>query len=100
MTKSKMTIRENVELVLMESVESRNNDKKLILEYWKSIDGITMSNFESEFISKGTMPESIRRARQLIQEEGKYLPTEDVVKARRGKQISMENAIVNHREVV
>lgn len=95
-----MTIRENVEIILAVDEDSRGNDKRLIMLYWKDIDGVDFSKFESDFIEKATMPESIRRARQLIQEEGKYLPKDEIILKRRAKQYEMRDAIVNKREVI
>lgn len=95
-----MTIRDNVETILHADEESRGNDKRLIMLYWKQIDNVDFSKFESEFVEKATMPESIRRARQLIQEEGKYLPNDEIVLKRRARQSDMKNSIVKHREVL
>lgn len=96
------TIRDNVEKVLGIFPETRNSDKLLIVMYWTMIDGLTF-NSEEEFISgmvnKATSTESIRRARQLVQEEGKFLPTDKTILARRMKKSKMELAIQN-RQVV
>lgn len=84
-------------------VETRNSDKALILKYWELIDKIpmdSMSNFKSAFLTDSTSTESIRRARQLVQEDGKYLPTDETIIARRYKQYKMVGAIKNNREVV
>jgi hypothetical protein len=97
-----MTIRENVEKILESFPASRNDDKKLILEYWRKFDNVSFDNidkFVGSFISKSTPTESITRARRLIQEEGKFLPTDESVIARRWKKSKMEDAIRN-REVV
>lgn len=97
-----MTIRENVETILRGFPASRNDDKKLILEYWRTFDNVSFDSidkFVGSFISKSTPTESITRARRLIQEEGKYLPTNETVLARRWKKSAMEDAIRN-REVI
>lgn len=98
----KKTIKDNVEKVLARYPQSRNNDKLLILMYWKDIDGLSFGS-EPEFIdgviNKSTSTESIRRARQLIQEDGRFLPTDETVLARRMKKSRMESAIQN-RQVV
>lgn len=99
---SKKSIRHNVEKILGSYPETRNDDKKLILKYWQLYDKIPMDNIESfklGFINSSTSTESIRRARQLIQEEGKFLPTDEMVAIRRWKKSKMENAI-KEREVV
>jgi hypothetical protein len=93
----KRTIRQNVEEILRKYEQARGDDKFLLLAYWKEIDGIDFSNFEHEFMTKGTMAESIRRQRQLIQEEGKYLPSEEIIEARRERQRAMRASIKNKR---
>lgn len=93
------TIKNNVEQIFLQHEKARSNDKLLMLLYWKNIDKIDMTS-ESSFVERATTPESIRRARQLIQEEGLLLPSEDVVARRRGRQKAMRNAIVQERRVV
>lgn len=96
----KHTIKQNVESILAQFEATRSNDKLLLLAYWHHIDGINMSNFANEFLEKGTMAESIRRARQLIQEEGRFLPSEDTIEMRKGREVSMRTSINSHREVI
>jgi len=64
---AKRTIRQNVEAILRKFERARNDDKLLILLYWKHIDGINFKMFPREFVMKETPPESITRARKLIQ---------------------------------
>jgi hypothetical protein len=97
----KNNIRKNVEYILNLDEESRNNDKKLLLMYWTLIDKVSItSNFLHNFMQSATMPESITRARRLIQEEGLYLPTEEVTKNRRKRQEDMKDKIIIEREVI
>jgi hypothetical protein len=96
----KRTVRQNVEAILSGSIKARNNDKHLMMIYWKVIDGIDFNKFQYEFAEKATSPESIRRSRQLIQEEGLFPPTVETAKKRRGREAEMKKAIINHREVV
>ncbi len=79
--------RSQVETMLEVSTSARNSDNVLIALIWRDEcqeKGIT--NLESFFSSfnKGelTSPESIRRVRQKVQEEGLYPPTEKVGKRR------------------
>lgn len=99
-----MTIRDNVAKILKDYPETRNSDKLLILKYWELVDKLPMDNidkFREAFVKKSTNTESIRRARQLIQEEGKFLPTDKhVIEKRRRKEQLMIESIVNEREVV
>lgn len=96
----KQTIRQNVETILGCDEQARGDDKRLLLLYWKEIDCIDFSNFEEEFIKKGTMAESIRRQRQLLQEEGHFLPSEDVLEMRKERQREMRKSIKNYRRVI
>lgn len=100
-------IRDNVEQLLEKHPKTRNSDKLLCMMYWRDFDGLpindekTSKDFANLFVLKSTNFESIRRARQLIQQDGMYLPTEEKVKkARRKKQDLMVEAILEHREVV
>lgn len=99
----KSGVKKNVESLLRLYPETRNDDKLLTIMYWKMYDKVDMSNeesFYSSFMHQSTSTESIRRARQLIQEDGYYTPTdEDVVVKRRCKQVRMKKA-VKMREVV
>jgi hypothetical protein len=89
----KRTIRQNVEAILTINDEARADDKVLLLEYWKHIDKIDFNNFVEEFMVKGTIAESIRRQRQLIQEEGYLLPSQEVVERRARQQMEVREAI-------
>ncbi len=100
-------IRKNVEQILQDYPQTRNSDRLLYVTYWKVIDDLPIDHetsarkFANLFIKNSTNSESIRRARQLIQQEGLFLPTDDsVIKARHKKQITMKDAILNDREVV
>lgn len=78
-------VKENV-LTLLEEIEAtRNSDQRLMVEYWERFDGVVFGdNFKDHFLTQGTKPESITRARRSIQAGGLYLPTdEDVLRQRR-----------------
>jgi hypothetical protein len=91
------TIRQNVEKILRDHPKSRDDDKILVLGYWKFIEKINMAGTEQEFMrdfmKKATTPESITRARRLIQEDGFYLPSEGTENARAIKEREMKAAI-------
>lgn len=95
----KPTIRENVAMILSMSEKARGDDKTLLLLYWKWVDRIDFSNFEEEFMTKGTMAESIRRQRQILQEDGYYLPSEEIIEERRLRQKAMRKSIKENRTV-
>lgn len=102
--KGKKTVRQNVETLLRDHSDTRNCDKTLILKYWEMIDEIRMDSivsFRKGFISASTPPESITRARRIIQEEGLYLPTKEYVLVRRSKrEQAMKKEIIENREVI
>lgn len=98
----KKNVKRNVEALLRDYPDTRNDDKLLTITYWKVYDNVDMSseeNFYSSFMHQSTSTESIRRARQMIQEDGKYMPTDEVVAKRRWKQVQMKEA-VKQRQVV
>jgi hypothetical protein len=73
--------------ILAHFPETRNNDKLLMLLYWDIIDKIPMpKEFRQAFLHKATPPETIRRARQKIQSQHEFLPSEDVLRKRRRLQ--------------
>lgn len=90
------TIRQNVEAILRDMPMSRDDDKILIITYWNVIDGIVDKEGMVDpynIFDKATTPESITRARRLVQAEGKYLPTDPTVAARRNKEVEMRKAV-------
>ncbi|MGP0689792.1 hypothetical protein ACW5UC_24920 [Priestia aryabhattai] len=96
----KLTLKQNVESILDKYEATRSDDKLLQLVYWKDVDGIDFSKFGSEYLAKATSSESITRARRAIQEEGRYLPTEEVAEMRKNREASMRKAIVTNREII
>jgi hypothetical protein len=80
--------------ILAHFPEARNNDKLLMLLYWDIVDKIPMpKEFRQAFLHKATPPETIRRMRQKIQEQGDYLPRQEILEARRRKQEAMRKAL-------
>lgn len=96
---SKSNIRENVEVILAKYPSARDNDKMLMMMYWEDVDGIKDIGNRFDFIFKATSPETIVRARRLIQEEGKHLPSSEAVAVRRGRQRAMTQAVRIRRVV-
>ena len=79
------TAKENVLRILREYPTTRNDDKILILQYWREVDQIKDNTGEvipfvpySE-IKRATPIETITRVRRLIQKSGKYPPTDPKV---------------------
>lgn len=89
----KRTIRQNVEAILANNEVARGDDKVLLLAYWKDIDGINMDNFAEEFVLKGTIAESVRRQRQLIQADGLFLPSDEVLEARAKREMIVRESV-------
>ena len=76
---------DKVKTILENYPDTRNSDKKLIWEFWVQ-EMVVFSGFLSfENFIKATSPESIRRARQKIQQLYPELgPTSELVRKRRG----------------
>lgn len=70
-----------VKSVLRDNKETRNSDKKLILEVFK-IQGLHLTEEQERMFMKCASPESIRRSRQRVQELGLYTSYEPVKQAR------------------
>lgn len=71
-----------VEKALQQWPETRNSDKKLILAVWYLQDPDYEENFRHFFQNKALSPETIRRTRQKLQEQGKYRADEEVEEKR------------------
>jgi hypothetical protein len=83
-----------IRYILAHYPEARNNDKLLMLLYWELADKINIpKEFRQAFLYRATPPETIRRMRQKIQEQGDYLPRQEVLEARRRKQQAMRQAL-------
>lgn len=83
--------------------QARDSDKMLLMLYWKVIDKVNMDGngrelFDS-FMKLATAPESITRARRLIQEEGLYPSSKAVSEERKKRQEDYRDAIQTYREV-
>lgn len=57
-----------------------NFDKKLVLAYWRHIDGMDSINMDDDaafcdwFVNKATMPDAITRARRWLRENNYLIP--------------------------
>lgn len=76
-----MRVKDKVERVLQYKPETRDNDKLLMLYVWQ-MEGLKFSKSQLEAFKKASSPESIRRMRQKLQENGKYKASEAVEKKR------------------
>lgn len=71
--------------------ETRDNDLLLMLKVWDR-EGFNLSDRQKEkFLSGLTKPESIRRTRQKLQQQGLYPANQEVDDARFDKFVEMKN---------
>jgi hypothetical protein len=83
MTKTLNEAERNVEMLLEKNPALRNDDVKLIFEYWRTFDKADVNiKCRSKPLTK---PATIIRRRQEIQAENKLLPTNAKVRHKRGK---------------
>lgn len=61
-----------VEQALQTWEETRDSDRKLMLAVWYLQDPEYETNFRKFFTERAANPETIRRIRQKLQEQGKY----------------------------
>ena len=81
------------EWVLLNKPETRNSDIDLIVEVWNA-QGLHLTNQQIEHLkTRCSNPETIRRIRQKLQEQGKYLPSEQVENARYKKFVAVKGGI-------
>lgn len=76
-----MKISQQVENILRAVSITRSSDKELFLVYMNKF-GMNLSEEQQATFRRMPSLETVRRTRQLIQEQGKYLPTAEVEKAR------------------
>lgn len=67
--------------ILKNNPATRNSDFDLLFAVWKE-SGVELTTYQTEMIRKSFSPETIRRTRQKIQENGEYLPSERVLNGR------------------
>jgi len=72
-----LKIYDSVYKILSSNPAARNSDKVLILEMWRMQDLHLTPDQQQKFMEVSS-PESIRRARQKIQENGEFLADEKV----------------------
>lgn len=94
-----MRLKDKVKVILRNYPDTRNSDKLLVEQYWKTWDKDSIASNEygdwvllSNLI-KMTNPNTIIRARQKINEEGEFLATEEIVKFRRKREKLVRNSI-------
>lgn len=104
-TKKKVDVKSNVQQIMLRHPQTRNDDKLLMVKYWKEVDGLSMNShtdfFVNDFLTKSTAPESITRARRMVQEEARrnndqrFLPSNEVASMRKEAEQSMLDMVRN-----
>ena len=82
------TVKERVEYILENYPEARNDDFYLYILYVRLFEPELSQYIDYipyNIIKRSTRFESVRRARQKIQEEGRYLPTDPKILRKRGR---------------
>lgn len=93
------TTKERVEWLLQRFPETRNDDFYLYLLYIRYFCP-ELSNYIKfipyDLVKKAPRPETIRRVRQKIQEEGRLLPTDPKVLKKRKKLARLYRKVIHH----
>lgn len=87
-----MRVSDEVEEILKEMPSARNSDRVLFLEYMQR-NGMNLSLAQQERFWSLAMPETVRRVRQKLQEQGKYVATDKVLKERFRKSLIVQQNI-------
>lgn len=87
------SITDNVKYLLSNCPKTRGDDKLLIVAYWRYFDKLHV--LDMNFVRNATPAESITRARRIIQAKGMYLPSEEIVNARKNREIAFKDALRN-----
>lgn len=78
-----------VEEILKTRPKARNSDRDLIACVWYKY-GLVLTSEQYDKLSEVPTAETIRRIRQKLQEQGKYLADKDVRKAREDKSMVVQ----------
>lgn len=87
-----MKIKQKVERGLSVDKKTRDNDKLLMLAVWE-IEGFFLSDVQKSKFMEVSSPETIRRMRQKLQEEGKYKASEEVGEERYNRYVETRAAM-------
>jgi len=92
------TVKERVEYILQHYPESRNDDFYLYLLYVRLFEP-RLSGYirfiPLDLVKSATRFETIRRMRQKIQEEGRYLPTDPQILEKRRKLAKVYGRVIS-----
>lgn len=84
-----MTTTQLIEKILSERTQTRSDDKMLILAVWDQL-GLKLTQEQIDIFYDLPSTETIRRVRQKLQEQGRYLATENVQQFREQKSQEMQ----------
>lgn len=87
-----MTIKQRVEAILKVSRMARNSDTELQIIYMQK-SGMNLTEQQQQVFRDLPSMETIRRIRQKLQEEGKYLADAEVEQARYNKFVETKQSI-------
>jgi len=87
-----MSVKNDVEYILKNKPDARNSDKKLLI-YYMQLKGMQLSEDQMKRFYDMASPETIRRTRQSLQEEGKYPADKEVEQSRYNKFVDMKQNI-------
>lgn len=88
-----------VERILAEKPETRDSDRLLILYVWQA-QGLKLTAEQIQQYKEVSSPESIRRTRQKLQEDGKYRASEQVEQERYERYVETKDAIATAPEAI
>lgn len=87
-----MKIADNVRNILANHPATRNSDRELLIQYMQN-EGMSLSPEQREIFRRMASPETIRRCRQKFQEDGRYIATDRIRRARRFKSYEVQQRI-------
>lgn len=80
--------------------QSRNSDKHLLLRVWER-QGLHLTEYQTAKFMEASSPESIRRTRQKLQQDGLY-PADQVISSHRkfkGAQVQQNIPVTDAEDV-
>lgn len=88
-----MKISDIVAKALNDDPQARSDDRKLLLGVWAEQGLILLESQRSIFMYQIASSETIRRIRQKLQEQGKYVAAEPIRRHRKFRGLQVQQAI-------
>ena len=92
-----MKILNKVLRCLQQDPATRNSDRLLMLQVW-DIEGLGLSDSQKERFMHVSSPESIRRTRQKIQQNGQYTATDTVKRNRKELEHQYKSQVIDDKQ--